>query len=65
MDDDIQADGLDYAEDLRRERMARLRDEDGNQLYEVDEPETYQCECGIWWPVDELTDGLCPECREE
>ena len=36
MDEDMIADGLDYAEEQRRARLAQLVDEDGNPLYEFE-----------------------------
>ena len=70
-DDDMLADGLDYAEELRRKRLSLLRDEDGNLLHDFDdednwEPDEATCAvCHVKWGVEDIDDlGLCPECRE-
>ena len=36
-DDDMMADGLEYAEELRRAKLRDLRDEDGNPIYDDEE----------------------------
>lgn len=36
-DEDMQADGEEYAEELRRARLRELVDEDGNELFDFGE----------------------------